>query len=492
MRELQIAFITNAEIRRWMRILTIIEREHHFTIVALSERLMISQRTMVKDVQAIKSYFGKTIELLSLYNGFHFDERDRVGYQEKKEQLLENEVLLDIVGTIFYGEPIALADLAHQYSYAESTLRRFLVKIEPILAEYNLTLTLTPVNFVGEEADIRKFFFDFYYSSEQTPFTIRPPEGLHALVLDELSSKLGNYELGTGTTVSAFYYHLYITMVRVKQHQFISLPKWLKNVDYQEKDFQLLYSLQARIHEEYEIYLPKEEFAWVHLSVISKRTIHRVNQEHTFSQRFNQWDGLEQVVSDYLSDPFFAQWDTDTLGEFMTSFLVSRLINEALSPVLNKELEEVRVMAKQTYGQIHEINSCFLQKHAQTLRFSAVTFEDVAVSFTLYMDMLFHYYQPVKQVLFLLEGDYLVVQSIRLQAQELLGKHYNLLFLPLQELTQERLNDAQIDLIVTNYRPYLLDYALETEYILMNSLPTAQDWTRVKHRLNPLIDRIVF
>ncbi|EPH63772.1 hypothetical protein D931_01735, partial [Enterococcus faecium 13.SD.W.09] len=90
------------------------------------------------------------------------------------------------------------------------------------------------------------------------------------------------------------------------------------------------------------------------------------------------------------------------------------------------------------------------------------------------------------------EGDYLVVQSIRLQAQELLGKHYNLLFLPLQELTQERLNDAQIDLIVTNYRPYLLDYALETEYILMNSLPTAQDWTRVKHQLNPLIDRIVF
>lgn len=176
----------------------------------------------------------------------------------------------------------------------------------------------------------------------------------------------------------------------------------------------------------------------------------------------------------------------------MTSFFVSRLINEALSPVLNKELEEVRIMVKQTYGQIHEIHSCFLQKHAQTLRFSAVTFEDVAVSFTLYMDMLFHYYQPVKQVLFLLEGDYLVVQSIRLQAQELLGKHYNLLFLPLQELTQERLNDAQIDLIVTNYRPYLLDYALETEYILMNSLPTAQDWTRVKHQLNPLIDRIVF
>lgn len=492
MRELQIAFITNAEIRRWMRILTIIEREHHFTIVAVSERLMISQRTMVKDIQAIKSYFGKTIELLSLYNGFHFEERDRIGYQEKKEQLLKNEVLLEIVGTIFYGEPVALADLAHQYSYAESTLRRFLVKIEPTLAEYGLSLTLTPVNVVGEEINIRKFFFDFYYSSEQTPFTIRPPEGLHALVIDELSSKLGNYELGTGTTVSAFYYHLYITMVRVKQHQYISLPEGLKNVDYQEKDFQLLYSLQAKIHEEYEIYLPKEEFAWVHLSVISKRTIHRVDQENTFSQRFNQWDGLEQVVSDYLLDPFFAQWDTDTLGEFMTSFLVSRLMNEALSPVLNKELVEVRQMVKETYGQIYEINAYFLQTHAQILPFSAATIEDVAVSFTLYMDMLFRYYQPVKQVLFLLEGDYLVVQSIRLQARELLSAHNHLLFIPLQELTQERLNDEQIDLIVTNYRPYLLDYVLKTEYVLMNSIPTDQDWARVKYQLNPLIDRIVF
>lgn len=492
MRELQIAFITNAEIRRWMRILARIERESNFTIVALSELLTISQRTMVKDIQSIKNHFGETIALRSRHNGFSFEERDRLGYQEKKEQLLENEVLFDIVGTIFYGKTVALADLAHQYSYAESTLRRFLVKIVPVLAEYELSLTLNPVNFLGEEVNIRKFFFDFYYSSEQTPFTIRPPEGLHALVLSELAGRLGKYELGTGTTVSAFYYQLYITMIRVQQRQFLSLPAWLKAIDYQEKDFQLLYSLRTRIKHEYVVDIPKEEFAWLHLSIIAKRTIHRVDQERTFSQRFNRWEGIDQVVSAYLSDPFFARWDTDTLGCFMTSFFVSRLMNEVLSPVLNKELAEVRRMVKNTYGPIYARNFQFLEEQAQRLSFSATTFEDVVVSFTLYMDTLFRYYQPVKQVLFLLEGDYLVVQSIRLQAQELLGNHYNLLFIPLQELTQAYLNDAKIDLIVTNYRPYLLDYALETGYVLMNSLPTAQDWARVKHHLNPLIDRIVY
>lgn len=96
-------------------------------------------------------------------------------------------------------------------------------------------------------------------------------------------------------------------------------------------------------------------------------------------------------------------------------------------------------MDKETYGKIYEINAYFLQTHVQVLPFSAAIIEDVAVSFTLYMDMLFRYYQPVKQVVFLLEGDYLVVQSIQLQARELLSAHNKLLFIPLQELTQERL-----------------------------------------------------
>ncbi|MGH1812413.1 helix-turn-helix domain-containing protein [Enterococcus entomosocium] len=104
MRELQIAFITNAEIRRTMRILTILEREQQFTIVELSERLTISQRTMIKDIQSIKNYFGDSISLVSQHKGFYFEERNRLTYYEKKEQLLEQEVLFEIIESIFYGE----------------------------------------------------------------------------------------------------------------------------------------------------------------------------------------------------------------------------------------------------------------------------------------------------------------------------------------------------------------------------------------------------
>jgi hypothetical protein len=275
-------------------------------------------------------------------------------------------------------------------------------------------------------------------------------------------------------------------MVRVKQGQLVTIPDWLREIDYQENDFQLLYSLQAIIKKEYGVFLPKKEFSWIHLSVIAKRTIHRKDQEVVFLQRFNQWPMVEQVVADYLSNPFFDQWDIDTLKVFVTSFFVSRKLNDAISPVLNKELAEVTSVVKKDHQNLYHEHRAFLKNYAEDLSLSSAYFDEIVVSFTMYMGLLLQYYQPKKRVLFLIEGDYLLVQSIRIQARQQLGETHELLFLPLQELTHERLTSQQADLIVTNYRPYLFEYHLKADYVLMNTIPDPKDWVRIKHRLNPI------
>lgn len=265
----------------------------------------------------------------------------------------------------------------------------------------------------------------------------------------------------------------------------------MREIDYQEKDFHLLYSLQAIIKKEYGIFLPKSEFSWLHLSVITKRTIHRRDQEIVFSQRFNRWPAIERLVAEYLSNPFFDQWETETLKNFITSFFVSRKINDAISPVLNKELVEVTTIVKKNHRNLYDKHTAFLGNHVKELSFSSTDLEEIVVSFTMYMNMLLQAYQPKKKVLFLLEGDYLLVQSIRLQARQQLGETHELLFLSLQELTQQRLTAQQVDLIVTNYRPYLFEYHLQANYVLMNTLPDANDWVRIKHRLNPRADQLL-
>ncbi|OUZ30156.1 hypothetical protein A5885_003337 [Enterococcus sp. 8E11_MSG4843] len=117
-----------------------------------------------------------------------------------------------------------------------------------------------------------------------------------------------------------------------------------------------------------------------------------------------------------------------------------------------------------------------------------MTLEESAVSFTIFSDLLLRYYQPVKKVLFLLEGDYIRVQTIRLQALRVLGSQHELIFVSLHELSEAWLKSKETDLIVTNYRPYLFDYSLKTDYILLHTNPTGADWQRVVHALNPFIE----
>ncbi|MDF2534726.1 MAG: hypothetical protein K0R18_883 [Bacillales bacterium] len=469
-----------------MQILAIIEREGTFKTVSLAERLFCSQRTLVKDLHLIKEHFGDSVAILSNNSGFHFEEQDRLLYQERKEQLLEQDVLFEILEKIFFGEETDLDELAHQYSYAESTLRRFLLRTQPVLATYDLNLSFKPVTLVGEEVNLRKFFFDFYYGSEQTPQSVRSPEGLHQLVLQELGDQLGHYEVGTGLSIAAFYSLLYLTMVRVDQGKRVQVPQWAQDVVYQEQDFGLLVALVPRIKKEYGISLPKEELAWLYLVLASKRTTKLLSHEELFLARFNQWPEANRLAADYFSSSTFDSWDRPLLETFLASFFASRRLNDILWPIWNKQQIEVVQIIKQQ--ATYEKNKAFLLHHRVDKCFTTHFFEDIVVSFTLFSDLLLHSHQPKKTVLFLIEGDSMVVQSIRLQAQRQLGEQYHLIFPGLHELTEARLKSEKTDLVVTNYRPYLFEYAIKEDYVLLNTIPNPKDWDRVKHLLNPLLE----
>lgn len=489
MRELQLKFISSAVTVRWLRILNVIEQEQNFTIINLSERLEVSQRTLITDIGHLKLHFEQSACFTYQSNRYTFKETDRMLYQEQKQALLADEVLFEIIGHIFYGEFETISDLADYYLYSESTLRRFLVLAQKALIDYQLELTFNPVKIIGKEESIRKFFFDFYYEGALTPHTVHPPKDLHELLLKELGDYLGDYELGTGCTVTAFYYLLYITMERSRQGFSISLPKQLKAIDYQERDFRLLFSLQGPIEDRYGVRLSKEEFCWVHYQVISRRTLNNITQEEAFYERFNQWSELSAVTADFLNRFQLTQAEQKKLVPFFRSFFLTRKYNDQISPVLNKLMEEEKTFVVTNYASEWQQCFAFLEDHQKVLGFSEAYSVDIATSLALYSHILFHYYAPARRILFLLEGDHLVIQYIRAQAEELLGLRHQIRYLKIQELEERQLKGAQVDLLVTNYSPYISDYSLTKDYVLMKQVPDRQDWERVLDKLNSLMEK---
>lgn len=484
MRQLQLDFMTNALTIRWLRILTIIEKEPTFILVDLAERLSVSHRTLVKDIHGIKQYFGECITLQAKQPGYQFEEVHHACYRKKKADLVEPEVLFVIVGEIFRGEFKSLLELAHEYSYGESTIRRFLLRAEKSLKAYGLKFTLNPVNLVGEEENIRKFYYDFYFGGEYTSHTIRPPKELRSIVIAQLSGQLSAYEVGTGASASAFYFLIYLVIMRAKQEQYVTVSASQKESVKKEEDFRLFSSLQSVLEEAFEVKIPEDELVWLYLILVNQRAMQAIEQEQLFIKRFNQWPLIQSLVGAYFSDPQFDRWDHEKLEGFLAAFLVSKCLMHTLHPIWNMLQVEERAQVSKKQAEAYQKNHQFLRQYQEDLGLEDPYFEDIVVEFTLFTNLLLASYSPQKTILFLLEGEGLLVQTIRQEAEQRIGNQHRLLFLQLQELMLERINGEEIDLIVTNYRPYLWEYPLKKDFLLVNTIPSEADWTRISQHLN--------
>ena len=82
-------------------------------------------------------------------------------------------------------------------------------------------------------------------------------------------------------------------------------------------------------------------------------------------------------------------------------------------------------------------------------------------------------------------------QYIRTRAFQQFGLKHELIFLPLQSLTNAILENIEVDLIVTNYSRYILDYTLHTEYLLLKAVPDEQDWQQLEKKIDPYRKRRV-
>ena len=129
--------------------------------------------------------------------------------------------------------------------------------------------------------------------------------------------------------------------------------------------------------------------------------------------------------------------------------------------------------------------SIFFKKESKKDFIALPYLEDSCVSLTIYSDLIFDIYSLAKRIIFLLEGDHFVCQQIRTVAMQQFGKKDLLIFLPLQHLAQEMLETDRIDLLVTNYNRYLLDFIIETDYLLLKAIPDEQDWRHLEWKIDP-------
>lgn len=478
--------ISSPYVKRWLQLLHYIEIHKDFTISALTAYTKVSQRTIIKDMKYFKAYFKNSAIFTYGINGYHFKELQPDLYKEKKQALLKDEILFEIIAHIFYGELDTVEGIAFSYHYSESTLRRKLSKLKTVLRDYDLILNINPIDIIGNEGNIRKFFKDFYYEGDPTPHTLMPPQDLYERISAKLNENHHVYEVGTGTSISDFYYSLYVTIERYRNNHTIRLDAEIEQTIYNEKDFNLMYTLSDIIFDNFDVLLPKTEFAWLYLTTISKRTIYSLEQEETFIARFDCWPHLTTLTTKYLALPKEKNIDSKKLTTFIHAFFISRKLNDLVSPALNKVISEIKTYAQRSRPALYQQHISFLRDNLSYFSIQDTYLADIAAALTILKENLIYMYAHSKKIIFLLEGDHYVCQNIRMKAIQLFSTKHELRFPPIHELSASHFATNPIDLIITNYPQYISDYVVNTAYELIHTIPDENDWNRIIDRINAI------
>lgn len=483
MEHFHMELLTNKVNIRWLKILYAFERRNELTTVELSNITEATTRTVISDISDIKDYFGEAIFIYSRNSGYRFSELMPEEYILKKRKILDKEPLFRIITYIFLGEKKSSSEWADKLYISDKSITKILKKLYKIVQEYEFELSFSPVDFVGKEQNIRKFFLDFFYEGDITPHTITPPIEIENIV-KEFSSY---YEQNKHVVIqfSKFCYLLLIMFKRKECQNEVTIPEEIKEKILRDSEYKFVKKLNEIILKRENFLLDEIELAYVMLIWITNRNIEDVKGELAYIDNYMDNKNLMDLIRNYCE---VAEIDIDGKESiFIQAFFLSYYLKNILSPMYIRNLSDVTVYVKKYFFIELKKNITFFKgDESFPLIFKKQITVDLAVNLTLFMDSLNKTYQSkIKNVGFLLEGNQNVCQNIWATASRYVGNYHQLYFLDTETFTEKFIKEKRIDFIVTNYSEYVTNQVFKADYILIKSIPTPEDWKLIIYTIEP-------
>jgi hypothetical protein len=485
LRELQLSFITNTATGRCMRILDLFELEPATSTRALAAASSSTPRTIVTDINDMKAYFKGAIEIESSHKGYIFSILNPAKYVAFKRALIADEILFHIVESVFQCEEKRPSEWAEKYHISESTILRYLKKMQPVLREYRLRLDYSPITFLGNEMDLRKFFHDFYYESEIMAHTIFPPIAIHDITVKAFSDCQRTNK--QACSFGELNYYLYITLERYCVGRSIKLNRKIVELFAENPDFLEFSEINQYIFEHYQQILPLEELLYLFLLIWCRRSIADVATEEYFCDTYNQWPEINQLAQDYVASCFPDTKDFNRDRILIESFFTVAKIKHLLAPLLNHTIADVSHYAQQLFPEAYLSCLTFLSNSLiATDTWNKRSLKHLSASLTIYSESIKSRYWHSKQnVAFLFEGSYMICQYLKSKSMHYLHSSKKFFFPDSNELSPDYLKANNIDLVVTNYTEYVGDYANDIDCLLFKTFPDKNDWNKLAKILNP-------
>jgi hypothetical protein len=485
MKRFQLEFITDKKTTRWLKILNEFERQPILSGSVLAAAVNSTKRTIVNDIQDIREHFGESIRLTISNIGYHFIELDPAKYYEAKTALVKEEPIFIILEAIFHNELYTLNEWSEKLYLAAISLRRFLNRLEGILGRYDLRLGSSPVDLIGKEVNIRKFFHDFYYESEITPHTVHPSAEVQEMIRGLAKDpKLKKFQF---TSFGDFSYILHISIERYIRKQGIQMEKAVLEKFENDEGFLAFCPFDHLVEKHANVSLNKEELLYIYLNIITDRNVKCREKEAAFCASYAFWPEINQ-----LTDAYFKEVLLDSEGAkehekvFLASFFTTIKLKEMLSINALQNIEDINFFAQNNFPKDFAKTLVFLQKQPFFEEYRELDLStDLSASLTIFIQTIKElYWRKSKNICFILEGNHQICQYIQSFAIRRLSKFHQLYFPSSDEFIPEYAEKNKIDLVVANYQNELTEWQPDIDTLLIKSVPNHADWENLLEKID--------
>lgn len=484
MNSLQGKFLTNKITIRWLKILNILERIRPCSAREISTSTNLSSRTVIKEIQAMRNYFKDSVVISTSNMGYRLSEINYKEYINGKRKLIDEDPLCTIIQSVLVNDLKSVEEWAFRFHLSESTMKRFILSVMPVLEEYDLQISLTPVDLIGAEVNIRKFFKDFYYEVDALPHILLPFEKVDEILVD-LNAK-AQIDLLTNISPLDLHYFVYIMIQRSINNK--SIENISEKFTYTDTEKKLFDTLKKNIKTVFKYELDESELNVLFIYCISQRGIFDLPKEKKYCSRFGEVEYEKKICRELVSE--YNSNLNEVLTTYIESFLISVRWLNSIGDIMNKSTFEAIEFSKKAYPSGFKKTFQFLKKNEDILGISNRYTEDITSNLILTIEAIKDTYdRRPKNIAFLLEGSPFVNRSVQAKAFRYLRGYHDIYFLTATDLNDKYLTDNKINLFVTNQEEYVRELLPNIDFILFKTIPDSRDWNQLLQAINPQITK---
>lgn len=468
--------ILNKAIKRKVKILSVVQESlYPISLKKISKICNFSLKTIQND---IKNILEDMPNLIRLVNDNDTISIEQSSYNDEItnhiNEVIKDNPLFHIIESNFYGIKKDAVHYADELYISESSLKTYLQTLKTVLNEYNLSLSYSPVTIYGPEINMRYFYFQYFrYAHKETAPVVKNEH--YYLVSNTIKQMRNEF----GSVLNIDYYRmlswLFIFEERIKQKCFLKISNAVKE-NFMHKHSYLNFKMVVFDYFKdigLSDFLTEDELFFAYITRLDT-LIYEDDKPFISDDLFEFFNNFEKMVLAFLIQSKLPVSLNFKLKDTLQAYLTNVTVLSQLSPFFQKHPSRLKNIVEKKHPEVLKIWLNILNNESK--------FEypyDMALNLTLLsVTKLF----SRKKILFMLTGEPVSITYYKNLALNCVPKNMEVTFLFNTPLTDDLLEQTEIDLCVYNFNTE--QKLSSTKLFRLSDIPLESDWNKLSNILN--------